>query len=550
MSLRIRFPIRTPDPFVADDDRALVNRFAESHDESAFTGLVNRHARMVLGVCRRVVGDAHIAEDAFQAVFLVLAQNPQQAVAASSVGGWLFGIARRVGLAARRQELRRQKHLIQTSVNRTQVHGPDFDNLLRVLDEELGALPEIYKAALISCLLEERTQDDAAKQLGWSLSTLRRRLDRGKELLHARLVRRGVTLAAGLFAGALAPSVRAGVPPKLLATISPVGQPSVLAQALASEVVRGVLKGKLVVCATLVAVVFGGLAIGLERTDTSLGSTTLVGMAQLKQPTKGVEVTPSPYSREQEKWVTISGRVVFPEKQELPVRRQVPADSIKDRDFFRPSGELLFYEDVVIDPKTRGIANAVVWLRPDSNDRRAKFPSEKIHPTVTQQTDRVINADRNGFQPRVMAARIGDRLAFNNTTPIPFNVNYQRISSTENGIEMGDFNIVLPSTKTHYTKPLPLLLSPDQYMDNIHPWIKGYVWAFDHPYFAITDEHGNFSIKDAPEGSWRLVVWHEKTGYKGGPQGRLGQRITITNGEKGTQNLEPIVLDSNRWNNP
>ena len=81
-----------------------------------------------------------------------------------------------------------------------------------MLDEELAALPDEYRSPLIACFLREQTQDEAARQLGWSLSTLRRRLDRGKELLRARLTRRGATLSAGLFAGVLAPSAAAAVP--------------------------------------------------------------------------------------------------------------------------------------------------------------------------------------------------------------------------------------------------------------------------------------------------------------------------------------------------
>src|SRR5262249_51617231 len=61
-------------------------------------------------------------------------------------------------------------------------------------------LPEQYRAPLVLCYLEERTQDEAAQQLGWSKNTFRRRLERGRELLRHRLTRRGVTLSAGLIA--------------------------------------------------------------------------------------------------------------------------------------------------------------------------------------------------------------------------------------------------------------------------------------------------------------------------------------------------------------
>src|SRR5947208_2999850 len=101
MAARLRLPLRLPGVHAGEDDRALLGRFAADRDEAAFASLVRRYGVMVLGVCRRAVGDAHLAEDAFQATFLVLARNPAAAAGASSVAGWLFGVARRVGLAAR-----------------------------------------------------------------------------------------------------------------------------------------------------------------------------------------------------------------------------------------------------------------------------------------------------------------------------------------------------------------------------------------------------------------------------------------------------------------
>ena len=100
MSLRVRLP----NPLIALDDRALLTRFADERDQLAFEQLVKRHGGLVYGVCKRTVRDRHLAEDAFQAVFLILARNPRRAAEAASVVGWLFGVARRVGLAARRQE--------------------------------------------------------------------------------------------------------------------------------------------------------------------------------------------------------------------------------------------------------------------------------------------------------------------------------------------------------------------------------------------------------------------------------------------------------------
>src|SRR5207248_1927486 len=69
---------------------------------------------------------------------------------------------------------------------------------------------------------------------------------------------------------------------------------------------------------------------------------------------------------------------------------------------------------------------------------------------------------------------------------------------------------------------------PIEYKCSIHPWMNGYVRIFDHPYYAVTDENGNFEIKNAPAGKWRMIVWQEKVGYLGGKEGRFGTPIEIT----------------------
>src|SRR5438876_5660531 len=91
-------------------DRQLLERFAAGRDESAFAALVGRHGPMVLGVCRGILRDAHAAEDAFQATFLVLARKAGSIRKHESLGSWLYGVAYRLALRAKAAVARRQAH--------------------------------------------------------------------------------------------------------------------------------------------------------------------------------------------------------------------------------------------------------------------------------------------------------------------------------------------------------------------------------------------------------------------------------------------------------
>src|SRR5437899_1885676 len=202
-------------------DRELLRRFATDRGEGALGGLVRRHGPMVLRVCRRALAQEQDAEDVFQAVFLILARKAGAVRWRDSVAGWLQAVAVRLTRKAR-AEVARHAARARSAKTRTppdpleEITGRE---LLRILDEELARLPENYRSPLLLCCLESRTQEEAARQLGWSLSTLRRRLERGRELLRGRLARRGVALSAALAGPLVLPStVPATLPAGLLVT--------------------------------------------------------------------------------------------------------------------------------------------------------------------------------------------------------------------------------------------------------------------------------------------------------------------------------------------
>jgi RNA polymerase sigma factor, sigma-70 family len=160
-------------------DGALVQAFASRRDEGAFAELVRRHGLMVYGVCRRLLGDADAADDAFQATFLVLARRAAAVSGQPSIGPWLYGVANRVARRARRSAYRRQYHESRIVPAEISARDEALEELRLVLDEELNRLPERLRAPLVLCYLEGQSRDEAAAQLGWSLNEVRGRLERG-----------------------------------------------------------------------------------------------------------------------------------------------------------------------------------------------------------------------------------------------------------------------------------------------------------------------------------------------------------------------------------
>jgi RNA polymerase sigma factor (sigma-70 family) len=184
-------------------DRQLLDRFVTAREDSAFEALVRRHGPLVMGVCRRVLGDPHDADDAFQATFLALARHAGSAGRRAALGTWLYQVAYHTALRARKQSAVRRQHEDRPPPREQSDPLADVTGreLLSALDEELHRLPDRLRAPLVLCYLEGKARDEAAGELGWSLGTLKRRLEQGRSVLHARLSRRGIALGALLAAG-------------------------------------------------------------------------------------------------------------------------------------------------------------------------------------------------------------------------------------------------------------------------------------------------------------------------------------------------------------
>jgi RNA polymerase sigma factor (sigma-70 family) len=199
-------------------DGQLLRRFAGDRDEAAFNVLLQRHGPMVWSVCQRVLRSAHNSEDVFQATFLALAKKAASIRKQESIASWLYGVAFRLSRQLRAREYRRPVPEAMPPEDPAQDlnRHTSVKELLAVLDEELQRVSEHYRMPLVLCFLEGKTRDEAALALGCSLSTLKRRLDKGREVLRARLTRRGLTLSGALLSTVLAKDVAAAVPPTLL----------------------------------------------------------------------------------------------------------------------------------------------------------------------------------------------------------------------------------------------------------------------------------------------------------------------------------------------
>jgi RNA polymerase sigma factor (sigma-70 family) len=258
-------------------DGQILERFATAHREVAdlaFTALVERHGPMVLRVCRSVLSDPHEAEDAFQATFLVLLEKARGLWVRDSLGPWLFQVAHRTASCSRSASTRRrrhERHAARTTAVSLAGDGAAIDREAgRMLHEEIGRLPERYRAPIVLCDLQGQTCEEAARSMGCPVGTLKCWRARGRERLRSRLIRRGLN-PSDVLLGLLPPAEMAsrvlvnstvGAAVRLAKDGGSVGAVSAAVAALARGVVRTLFLERLWTL-SLAASVLIALSVGL-----------------------------------------------------------------------------------------------------------------------------------------------------------------------------------------------------------------------------------------------------------------------------------------------
>lgn len=243
-------------------DAELIGRYVRDRDEAAIAAIVRRHGRSVHGVCRRILGNAADADDAFQATFLVLAKKAHRVAFHANVSAWLFAVAVRASRELlRRRSRRADRETTGTVPEREATDSFDFETGRIVLDE-VAKLSDSYRAAVVLCELDGLPRADAARRLGIPEGTLSSRLAAARKLLATRLTARGITLAA------LAP-LGGFVPPALAATVASLAVSSVVPSRTVSELMEVLMRTgvtfsakKCLAALGVLAAVVGGFTLG------------------------------------------------------------------------------------------------------------------------------------------------------------------------------------------------------------------------------------------------------------------------------------------------
>jgi hypothetical protein len=190
----------------------------------------------------------------------------------------------------------------------------------------------------------------------------------------------------------------------------------------------------------------------------------------------------------------------------------------------------LYDQGLLVDPKTKGIKFGLAYvIQPKGKNAEAEKAILKKHPKVE------IDQKNCEFIPHVTALTKDQLLVFKSSDPVGHNIRYSGFSNASKNVALqpnGNMEVKLVK------EARPMQLNCD-----IHPWMAGWMMVFDHPFFAVTDDEGNFTITGVPAGDQNIIVWQEKVGYVT-PGASKGMPVKVKAGE--VTNVGDMKLDSTK----
>jgi len=223
-----------------------------------------------------------------------------------------------------------------------------------------------------------------------------------------------------------------------------------------------------------------------------------------------------------EDWGTISGQFVVTGTVPEPVLLHAKGAQVKDAATCAAADT--YKDDLVVDPDSKGLANVFVYL--------AKAP-KSIYPDAKKPDPAVVIFDQKGcmFTPHAMVVLGGQTVEVISSDPIAHNTHTYPLKNQAINVLVAAGTKAGSGLAVDYKigESLPLKVACD-----FHPWMQAYWMVVDHPYAAVTDKDGKFTIKNLPVGEHEFRVWHERKGY-------LDRKYTVKVA-KGDNELKPVEV--------
>lgn len=258
------------------------------------------------------------------------------------------------------------------------------------------------------------------------------------------------------------------------------------------------------------AVVFPEPGVNVAAPSASKPAPAANGAA----PTAAATPTPAPSTPvKAEGWGTLKGRITFsgdvPAAFTNPIREKGKAE--KDPEVCAKDAPIA-NEALMVDKETKGVKFVLVYLsKPTAVNDDAKKAAHDSKPVFDQV--------HCTFEPHVMAMMADQQITLKSSDPVNHNVNVKLKNSSFN-------STIAPNASAPFT-PSGAERTPGPVVCDIHPWMKSYWMVLDHPYYAVTDDKGNFEIKNVPAGTQKVVVWQESVSGPGFVTAPSGDDVVI-----------------------